>query len=176
MNGNSVVLNWKTATEQSNNIFEIERSSNGSTWVKIGSVRGAGNSNSVKNYSFTDSRLQNIGKYSYRLKQIDNNDSYKYSNAVEIDFTAPVIFSLSQNYPNPFNPSTIITYCLPQASNVKLMIYNALGQMVKVLENDNKEAGVYNISFNASEFSSGVYFYQIKAGGFIQIRKMMLVK
>ena len=176
MNGNAVVLNWKTATEQNNNIFEIERSSNGSTWVKIGSVQGSGNSNSVKSYSFSDSKLSITGKYSYRLKQVDNNGSSKYSNVTEVNYTVPTVFSLSQNYPNPFNPSTIISYSLPQASNVKLSVYNALGQMVKVLENESKEAGIYNISFNASELSSGIYFYKIEAGQFSQTRKMMLVK
>ena len=176
MNGNAVVLNWKTATEQNNNIFEIERSSNGSTWVKIGSVQGSGNSNTAKSYSFTDSKLSNTGKYSYRLKQVDNSGSFKYSNVTEVNYTVPTVFSLSQNYPNPFNPNTIISYSLPQASNVKLSVYNALGQMVKVLENESKEAGTYNISFNASELSSGIYFYKIEAGQFSQTRKMMLVK
>ena len=83
---------------------------------------------------------------------------------------------MNQNYPNPFNPSTIISYSLPMASNVKLMVYNAIGQPVRVLENGFKNAGSYNVSFNASELSSGIYFCKIEAGQFSQIRKMMLVK
>jgi hypothetical protein len=176
INGNSVVLNWKTATELNSNVFEVERSSVSSPWVSIGSIQGAGNSNSVKNYSFTDSKLPMAGKYSYRLKQVDFNGSFKYSNVAEVNYTSPAKFALSQNYPNPFNPSTIIEYALPQASNVKLTVYNAIGQTVRLLENGYKEAGNYTISFNASTLPSGIYFYKLEAGQNSQIRKMMLVK
>ena len=176
LNGNSVVLNWKTASELNNNSFEVQRSSVSSSWETIASVSGAGNSNTVKNYSFTDSKLPQTGKYSYRLKQIDNSGSFKYSNSSEVDYIAPANFALSQNYPNPFNPNTIISYSLPIASNVKLMVYNSIGQTVKVLENGYKEAGIYNLSFNASELPSGIYFYKIEAGQYTQIKKMILVK
>jgi hypothetical protein len=83
---------------------------------------------------------------------------------------------LSQNYPNPFNPNTIINYNLPQASNVKLIVFNTIGQTVKVLENGFMGAGNYSVSFNASELPSGLYFYKIEAGQFSQTKKMMLMK
>ncbi|MDP4117505.1 MAG: T9SS type A sorting domain-containing protein, partial [Bacteroidota bacterium] len=90
--------------------------------------------------------------------------------------SVPTTFGLNQNYPNPFNPSTIISYQLPKQSHVEVSIYNSLGQKVATLVNDVKEAGYYNVNFNASNLSSGVYFYQIKAGDFNVTKKMMLMK
>jgi hypothetical protein len=83
---------------------------------------------------------------------------------------------MDQNYPNPFNPSTTITYSLPVASNVKLSVFNALGQQVKIIENVYKNAGSYKITLNAYDLNSGIYFYKIEAGQFSSIRKMILVK
>jgi hypothetical protein len=88
----------------------------------------------------------------------------------------PKAFNLEQNYPNPFNPSTVISYSLPLASNVKLIVYNAPGQTVKVLENGFKNAGNYSVKFNAAELSSGIYFYKLETAEFTQVKKMILVK
>ncbi len=176
ISGNSVNLVWHTATELNNNGFDVERNFNSSSWEKISFIKGAGNSSFIKNYSFADSKLSKTGNYSYRLKQIDNTGSFKYSNIVEVNYIAPAVFSLSQNYPNPFNPNTIIEYSLPKSSFVNLVVYNAIGQSVKILENGFKDAGYYNLSFNASDLPSGIYIYRIDAGQFSQIRKMMLVK
>ena len=88
----------------------------------------------------------------------------------------PDHFSLGQNYPNPFNPSTTIEYSIPKGSNVKLIIFNTLGEEIKILENGYKEAGNYKINFDASELSSGIYFYRIEAGDYGSVRKMILLK
>ena len=173
--GSTIKLSWQTATEINNYGFDIERSSVKGSWEKIGFVNGNGNSNSPKNYSFVDDNVT-AGTYSYRLKQIDNDGQFEYSKAIEIGLTAPDKFELSQNYPNPFNPSTTINFNLPEASNVKLIIYNILGQEVKTLVNAFKEAGVHTIDFNASELNSGLYIYKIEAGSFTQTRKMTLIK
>jgi hypothetical protein len=85
-------------------------------------------------------------------------------------------YSLEQNYPNPFNPNTAISYSLTSASNIKLIVYNSLGQTVKVLENGYKNAGNYTVNFNAGDVPSGIYFYRLEAGQFSQVKKMMLVK
>ena len=85
-------------------------------------------------------------------------------------------FNLFQNYPNPFNPNTVISYSIPSASEIRLIVYNSLGQTVKVLENGFKNAGNYSINFSASDLSSGIYFYNLEAGEFSQIKKMMLLK
>ena len=122
-----VKLNWETATEVNNYGFDILRQAqDDKDWVKIGFITGNGNSNSPKNYSFEDKSVLS-GKYSYKLKQIDNDGKYEYSKTIEVDLGFPTKFEISQNYPNPFNPITTIRYSLPLASNVKLTIYNTLG-------------------------------------------------
>ena len=88
----------------------------------------------------------------------------------------PVDYTLSQNYPNPFNPTTKINFSLPEASNVKLSIYNILGQEVQTLVNEQLSAGNYNVDFNASNLSSGIYFYSLKAGSNVVTKKMTLLK
>ncbi len=178
--GNAVKLNWRTETEVNNYGFEVERivgslQSTVGNWEKIGFVNGNGNSNSPKSYSFDDKNVT-AGKYSYRLKQIDNDGQFEYSKAIEVNFGAPKKFELSQNYPNPFNPITTISFNLPEADNVKLTVFNILGQELKTLVNEFKESGVHTINFDASELNSGMYIYKIEAGTFVQTRKMTLVK
>ena len=169
-------LSWKTAVETDNHGFNVERSADKSVWSTLTFIQGQGNSNSAKAYSYSDNSINKAGKYYYRLKQIDNNGGSKYSNLVEADYILPTVYSLNQNYPNPFNPNTIISYALPAASNVKISVYNAIGETVQILENGFKEAGNYTVSFNASNIPTGIYFYRIEAGTFSQVRKMMLLK
>ncbi len=191
---NNVELKWQTATELNNYGFDVERSpsptpfqreeasnSQGLGWEKVGFVNGHGNSNSIKHYSYTDKSLTSPGKYLYRLKQLDNDGAYKYSQEVEINYISATNFNLGQNYPNPFNPSTTIKYSIPSAGTslmefVQLKIYDILGKEVATLVNENKEAGNYEVRFNASNLSSGVYFYKLQSGNFIQIKKMTVVK
>lgn len=90
--------------------------------------------------------------------------------------TVPTVYSLSQNYPNPFNPTTKINFSLPKQGYVTLKIYDMLGREVRTLVNEVKSIGNYSVDFNASEFSSGVYFYKLEADGFSDIKKMLLVK
>ncbi len=87
-----------------------------------------------------------------------------------------ISFNLTQNYPNPFNPTTNITYQLPHNARVKLVVYNSLGQVVNTLVDQNKSAGRYSITFNASNLPSGVYFYRIQAGDYVSVKKMLLMK
>lgn len=179
--GNSIKLNWKTETEVNNYGFEIERQSHTSSslnvlgWEKIGFVNGNGNTNSPKSYSFVDKTVLS-GKYSYRLKQIDNDGKYEFSNTVEVDLGSPTKFELSPNYPNPFNPTTTIRFSLPEASDVKLTIYNILGQEVQTLINGEMAAGIHTIDFGAQNLSSGIYIYKLEAGSFIQTKKMTVLK
>ena len=89
---------------------------------------------------------------------------------------SPIEFSLSQNYPNPFNPSTKISWQSPVSSWQTLKIYDALGIEVATLIDEYKSAGSYEVNFNSSSLTSGVYFYQLKVGSLIQTRKMLLLK
>ncbi|MDP3831562.1 MAG: T9SS type A sorting domain-containing protein, partial [Ignavibacteriaceae bacterium] len=85
-------------------------------------------------------------------------------------------FELKQNYPNPFNPSTVINYQLENSGRVSLRVYDILGTDVATLVDEEKEAGIYNADFDASKLSSGVYFYKLQSGKFVQTRKMILIR
>jgi hypothetical protein len=169
-----IELHWKTATELNNSGFEIERKSQGGNWTTLGFVRGAGTTTEAQSYSFLDRTAS--GKVQYRLKQIDFDGQFEYSNIIEVDAGLPKQFALEQNYPNPFNPTTTISYQLPVASQVSLKVYDVLGREVMTLVNGKQEAGVYNLSLNGATLSSGIYFYRLQSGNFVQTKKMMLVK
>jgi len=182
VNNGKVKLSWETATEVNNYGFEIQKlevrsqKSEEVVWEKVGFVEGSGNSNSPKEYSFLDEAVPN-GKYSYRLKQIDFDGQFEYLDVVEVEVNVlPAEFSLSQNYPNPFNPSTSIEYTVVSSEYVSLIVYDVLGNEVKTLVNEKKDAGSYRVNFDATSLSSGVYFYKIQAGSFNQVRKMMLLR
>ncbi len=181
---NSVLLNWQTASEVNNRGFEIERNSPGSNWENIGFVEGAGNSTSLVSYSYTDEN-KTTGTYKYRLKQIDFDGTYKYSNEIEVGVDlSPTEFVLHQNYPNPFNPTTKIKYSIPNVEThrdaslhaVSLKVFDILGNEITTLINETKSPGTYEVEFDASDLPSGVYLYKLSSGNYLSIKKMMLVK
>jgi hypothetical protein len=180
---NSVRIKWKTITEVNNYGFEIEKQMNLSPpehyepgkWKKIGFVGGHGNSNTPINYSYTDLN-PGFGKIAYRLKQIDNDGKYIYSNIAEVFLESLGIFDLSQNYPNPFNPNTTIKYSIPKQSIVSLKVYDLLGKEILTLVNENKPMGNYTVEFKSENISGGVYFYKLSSGQFSQVKKMLLLK
>ncbi len=92
------------------------------------------------------------------------------------DTNLPNEYQLLKNYPNPFNPSTNIDYYLPTASNMRIEVYTILGQLVRVIKDSNQSAGWHNITFEASDLSTGVYFYRLNAGNYIKTQKMTLIK
>ena len=105
-----------------------------------------------------------------------NRNATNLSETDEGDSELPVEYSLSQNYPNPFNPGTNIKYDLPFGGLVTLKIYDILGKEVYTLINEYKDAGRYITGFNGSDMSSGIYYYTIRAGGFTQTKRMILLK
>lgn len=176
----TVELNWETATEVNNYGFEVERSEKSKVksenWRKIGFINGHGNSNSPKYYSYKDIETNFSGKYLYRLKQIDFDGAFEYTDVLEVNLGSPNKFELTQNYPNPFNPVTNIQFNLPEESRVRLSIFNVLGEEVVELLNESISAGFHNVKFDGTKFNSGIYFYKLEADDFMQIKKMMLVK
>jgi hypothetical protein len=179
VNDNAVTLNWTTATELNNQGFDVERNS-GNGFEKIGFVAGFGTSTEIHTYSYVDGSVQE-GSYTYRLKQVDFDGTFEYSDVVEVDVLAPDVFALEQNYPNPFNPSTTINFSLAADSKVSLTVFDILGQEVANLINGNVAAGSHEINFNASNVNSGVYFYRINATAvdgtnFTSVKKMILTK
>ena len=171
-----VTLKWKTITETNNKGFEIEKSTNGYTFRNIGFIYGNGTTTEPQIYSFTDKNIVENIKYFYRLKQLDYDGSYQYSQVVEVKNTIPVEFHLSQNYPNPFNPVTYIGYELPVASHVVLTVFDINGKEIEVLVDQNKPAGKYKVKFDATKIPSGVYFYKLQAGDYFETKKMTIIK
>jgi hypothetical protein len=179
VNDRDVTLNWATATETNNQGFEVERNI-GSGFEKIGYLPGFGTTTEPRSYTFTDAGLSS-GSYIYRLKQIDLDGSFAYSEEIQVEVSTPDVYALDQNYPNPFNPSTKITFSLAVDSKVSLRIFDALGQEVTTLVNEDLTAGAYDYDFNAANINSGVYFYKIEAVGvngvqFVDVKKMMFLK
>ncbi|HSD63857.1 MAG TPA: T9SS type A sorting domain-containing protein, partial [Ignavibacteriaceae bacterium] len=175
VNEKDVVLSWRTATETNNYGFNVERMIDGN-WGTLGFISGAGNSTSPRTYSFKDTKPLN-GRSYYRLKQIDFDGTIKYSKIVEVNYnTTPINYDLSQNYPNPFNPTTKIKYSIPSDGFVSLNVYNVIGQKVAELVNREVKAGTYEVNFDATKLSSGVYYYKIEMNGFVSAKKMILLR
>lgn len=170
----NINLKWKTISEKNNKGFEIQRSINQSEFLPIGFVKGNGTTLNINNYEFNDGPSFN-GDYRYRLKQIDYDGSYEYSNIAEINFIVGS-YVLTQNYPNPFNPTTTISFSLPKHQLVTVKVFDALGNEVKVLVNEVRNAGVHEITFDASELSSGIYLYRLTTENFTSEKKMVLMK
>ncbi len=181
VNNRDVKLNWVTASEINNAGFDIEKSGAGiNQWVKAGYVSGKGTISTPTTYTFEDKKL-NTGKYNYRLKQIDQNGNFTYYNLSSVvEVGLPTKYELSQNYPNPFNPVTKIDFSLPFDSKVSIKLYDITGREVKTLVNDARTAGYYTVQFNASDLSSGTYFYRImtksSSADYIMTKKMVLIK
>jgi hypothetical protein len=197
---NKVTLNWSTSTETNNQGFEILRNAENdqNSWEKIGFNPGFGTTTEVHHYSFVDESLQS-GNYQYRLKQIDFDGTFEYSNIIEVTVEAPAIFSVEQNYPNPFNPTTKIKFSIPAVTHrqaqsdiqVTLTVYDVLGEEIATLVNEQKPAGTYEVEFNVAQvsrlefssgisakggYASGIYFYQLKADEFLETKKMIILK
>ncbi len=170
-----VNLVWETATEINNYGFEVERSFDNGTFSTLAFVKGKGTTTERQVYNFTD-QINLTGKTYYRLRQIDNDGRFEYSDIIEVDNTIPESFTMSQNFPNPFNPSTRIQFSLPQESQVELSIYDASGKLVENLVSEVKGAGYHEVIWNATSHASGIYFAQIKAGKFVKNIKMTLLK
>jgi len=174
-NNGIVELNWETATEINNHGFEIERRMESSEFRTIGFVEGAGTVSETRSYIYLDKTVEQGINY-YRLKQIDFNGSYEYSDEVEVEMIGLLSFNLEQNYPNPFNPSTSINFSLPEAGNIRLAVYNTVGEEVAILVNGFTEAGFYNVTFDAASLPSGIYLYKLQSANSVQTKKMMLLK
>ena len=179
--GTKVVLEWATATETNNHQFEIYRRSifenTTGDWTLLGYREGKGTTTEPQYYTYEDDITGiNANTLEYRLKQIDYDGTYTYSEVVTVSNLAPNGFVLEQNYPNPFNPSTKIKYSITGKQLVSLKVYDVLGNEITTLVNEEKPSGTYEVEFNASNLSAGVYYYTIVTDGFVQTKKMILLK
>ncbi len=176
LNADKILLSWSTATEINNRGFYIERKSSGK-WSERGFVPGNGTTSEQRSYNFTDD-LNDITagqQIYYRLKQVDFDGHFQYSHQVEAGFQ-PNAYYLSQNYPNPFNPTTSIKFTIPESGNVRVKIFDVLGNEVRTLLDETRNPGSYELNVDASGLSSGVYFYSMESDRFHSVKKMMLLK
>jgi subtilisin family serine protease len=177
--GNAVHLSWLTATEINSYGFSIERARENSSFEVIGFVKAEGNSTLVKNYSFVDETISD-GKFYYRLKQVDLDGTFEHSPQVEVSFNQPAEFELFQNYPNPFNPSTKVRYSIPLRSNIKLILYDLLGNMISKIFEGSVNEGVHEVSISTNDFSSqlssSIYILKLETEGFQKSIKIVLAK
>lgn len=170
-------LNWQTATEINNYGFEVQRKNEYTDWTKIGFVNGNGNCNSPKNYFFIDNPA-NGSDFFYRLKQIDFDGRFEFSNELKLTLNTPNKFFVYQNYPNPFNPETRISYQISAFSHVSLKVYDVLGREIATLVTGFQLPGIYNYQLFTSNYqmASGIYFYTLYADNFVLTKKMLLIK
>ncbi len=177
-----IKLLWQTVTELNNKGFEIQKKQDllENDWEIIDFVSGYGTTTQPRRYHIFDDQIQ-TGNYLYRLKQIDFDGAFSFSDVIKVTVPAPESFILDQNYPNPFNPSTQIIFVIPQddergKKNVTLIVYDVLGNEIATLVNEEKTVGEYEVEFNGIDLTSGIYFYQLKAGSLIETKKMVLLR
>jgi len=186
----NIELTWSVNSEMSVNRYVVERAPEGGEFVDVGSVPAAGTVDTTRTYNWTDVG-PSPGSYDYRIRQITNDGAMAHSPGVNVIVrdtgTGEVSpsgyrFELHQNYPNPFNPTTTIRYSLAESSNIRLTVWNLLGQRVATLASTSQDAGRYAVTFDASRLSSGMYFYTIEAishdgsHNWTDTRKLMLIK
>ena len=176
----TVMLTWTTASESNNYGFNIERQTEDEKWTEIGFVEGHGTISIPHTYSFTDENPP-MEILFYRIKQTDFDGEFTYYEPIKVTISAPETFVLLQNYPNPFNPYTEINYQLPKKEHVSIIIYNLQGQKVRTLVEGMQVANYYSIGWDSKdswgrELPTGIYMYRIKAGTFIESKKMLLLK
>jgi serine protease AprX len=174
VSGEIVTLNWQTATETNNQGFYIERKFDG-PWETRGYVSGRGTTTEYQNYSFKDN-VNSYGAFQYRLKQVDLDGSFHYSEVVQAVVGTPQDFYLSQNYPNPFNPSTKLEFQTPVQSDVVITLNNILGEEIAVLYSGVTLPGKHDLTIDGSHLSSGLYLVRMKAENVVKTIKITLLK
>jgi len=180
---NGIELFWETATEINNEGFFVEKFGN-ETWNSIGFIKGAGNSNSINQYSFVDRQVQPFTTYQYRLRQVDRDGAMScetFSQVVTLTFEGQTELSLEQNVPNPVTEHTAITFTVPEANNVRLEVLDVFGNVVKTLVNENVGAGTRTVEWNAADNSnnvvpSGSYIVRLISGNDVRTIKMTVVR
>lgn len=178
-----VILEWVTQTESNNFGFEVQRKTGDTEFAAIGFVPGQGTTSKLHRYRFTDEEAVS-GRYYYRLKQMDYNGDFEFSEIKSIDLALPAIFVLKQNHPNPFNAETLIRYQVTSASagaEVKFCIYNATGELVRTLVNERQAAGSYEVIWDGRDdaghmVTSGVYIGRLVTTQQISSIKMIYMK
>jgi hypothetical protein len=174
VSGADIRLIWATASELNNAGFAVELRAPDRDFEQVLFVEGQGTTNDARAYEATLTDLA-PGAYSLRLKQIDFDGTFVYSETVEVAVAAET-YHLAQSYPNPFNPQARIRYSLPVANHVSLEVFDLLGRSIRMLVDEEQAAGTYSVTFEARDLSNGTYVYRLTAGGFTETKTMVLLK
>jgi hypothetical protein len=188
--GDQAVLHWTTESETDNLGYHVYRSlTEDGDYERITAtvIKGAGSSWEPHSYQFIDGDVQPGQTYFYKLEQIDFEGTKQIYGPKTIKTTpryhdiavreaVPTRYALYQNTPNPFNPGTTIAYDLPEGSNVTLTIYSITGQEGITLVSDYHEAGHYEVTWDSSGYGNGVYLYRLETRGFVETRRMVLLR
>ncbi|MBL1214824.1 MAG: T9SS type A sorting domain-containing protein [Ignavibacteriae bacterium] len=177
--GVGIQLTWEESLEDDFKYYEIYRSETAGFVPTTSDIIAT-----TIDYTFDDNSVLNDIKYYYVVTSVDfSNNISGFSNEASATLTdvgfengTPTEYALNQNYPNPFNPSTMIKFAIPEVSNVRLTVFDITGQEIAVLVDREMSAGYYNFTWNASSMASGIYFYRLESGSFIQTHKMLLLK
>ncbi|MEO6255170.1 MAG: T9SS type A sorting domain-containing protein [Ferruginibacter sp.] len=174
----TVTLNWITSTESGNKGFFVERTETNDQngWTSIGFVNGANNSATEKNYSLVDNDIQLSKIYRYRLKQVDFDGNFSYSNEVVIRVNDQKNRLLLTNHPNPFKSIVTIKYNLPTAGVANLKVFDVSGKEVAMLADGYHKAGLYTVEFKPGKLSKGTYICKLVFEGEILTNQMILIK
>ena len=174
VSGTDVRLAWTTASELNNAGFAVELKRPERDFEQVLFIEGHGTTNTAQRYEATLPNLPS-GTYLFRLKQVDFDGTFAYSETIEMTLAADA-YRLAQSYPNPFNPQTRIQYVLPVANHVTLEVFDLLGRRIQTLVNEVQAAGSYDVSFDGSDLSNGTYVYRLTAGPFSETKTMILLK
>jgi len=191
--GSAILVKWNTASEENNIGFVLDRKTDDTEWVCITDYKsnndllGQGTCPYSSDYEYTDNFIMANTTYYYRLADVSADGVVQYHDKITVTTDAlqqtskPNDFTLYPAYPNPFNPVTSIRFDIPEASNVKITVYNELGKVVKVLVDNNLSAGHHVTQWDSKDsfgesVSAGIYLYKIESGGYQKTMKMVLVK
>ncbi len=180
--GNTVAVSWGVNSEISINRYSIERSSDGAIFSAVGSVPAKGNTDTTARYTYYDN-IGTLTSAKYRIRQITNDGGQEVSPVINFSLTgvngahfSPFTFSLNQNFPNPFNPSTTIQFRIPHTARTLLAVYDILGREISTILNQELAPGDHSVEWDSSKVSSGVYFYRLTSGEFVDTKKMIVAK
>ncbi|MEM8486488.1 MAG: T9SS type A sorting domain-containing protein, partial [Bacteroidota bacterium] len=177
LDGDHVALRWHTASETNNAGFSVERAIDEGTFESITFIEGHGTTTLPQSYRYQDDLL-GLAKEAlhYRLKQIDFDGAFAYSDVVTIALPIPEQTVLLPNHPNPFNPVTTINYTLSQASQVEVEVYDLTGKRIKTLVDSFQDAGRQQVTFDGTGLASGVYMTVLRTAKGVDMRKIVLLK
>ncbi len=176
---NKIELKWQTSPLTGVETFEIQRY-DGRVWQKSGLIEARPQSGDFQEFLWVDdisALSKELSEISYRIKYTDLTGNTAFSQTQTVNVKKPTLIWLAQNFPNPFNSGSTISYAITEPADVKLIVFNSLGEQVRVLVDEHQSENIYTVSFDAGRLTSGLYFYKLLVNNrFVDMKKMLLMK